>query len=355
MLCYPKYCEVCYDTDVDKLQRCDECKYASFCRGKCETKAAADPDIHQKYCREKKIAFLFNGDMNFEKIFNHVPQPFQFAEFLTKNYKNCNLFTLIEHLSGRTFIKNPENREEMKSFGTVCQYNYTATILFALQKANLLNPDREQLHIDIIGVKSEEFYINEATCALFYMAMPKLTYLRIALFGPDLITESACNRIVFHGRVLKLLYFKTTYELSMLNPESEFMICFNSDIGKLRECLIRDLPWDPNIQWVNGLKKIFSQRRPFAFTSFTKKEFNDDILNVKRVAEVLDLDEELTGVYYGKNYFKELRPLLQYPIGPEKLPVRYANEFLCVMNWKDNLGAEFNRLKSIFENITKVK
>lgn len=359
MLSYPKYCEVCFETNPSKLERCPDCKCSSFCeRRECQTIAAANPNIHKKYCKEKKITFWCNRDiLSFEKVFDKLPEPLQLTEFFQTNPKDCDVFTLIEHLSGKTFIKTPENQEEMKSFATVCQFNYTATLMYALHKANLLQPDREMLSIDIVGVKAEEFYFNEETCGLFFAFMPKLRYLRIDLIGPELITKSSSKEMNFFGRTVKLVYFQKVYERCIIMPKADFIMCFNCGFDEfVPERSYKLFSVTPGIiletPWVHGLEKILNQKVPFAFTQCTRKDFDDDVDFLKAMANYMEVNDDLTGVFFGRNCFKDAKIIFQVKKSAEE-SVHYGNEFMCVMNWKENLEGEFDRLKTIFEKATE--
>lgn len=341
LLSYPKYCEVCYETDPMKLTRCPGCKFSAFCKdGDCQVKAVDNPSIHTKYCSEKKIAFLCHRDAKYEKIFTEMPTPLNYEEFL-QIYPNRNLFTLIEHLSGKTFIQKPLNRLEMVSFATVCQFNFTATIINALSHANLLHPDRECLHIHIVGAKYEETYFDGNTCCLFYVFMPKLHSLKINLIGPELSPPSSrTEEVDSFGRTVKIGYHKMFYENFTAGPNPDFIICFN--------CGFSEEPYSEDTNWARGVRKILSRGIPFAFTSYTKSELFDEIDFVRRVAAQLNVFDLITGVFVGDNDFKDLRPFQNFDKASDE-PLYYGNQKLCVMSWKEYLGEEeFVRLKLLF-------
>lgn len=354
---YPKYCEVCYETDPNKLTRCLGCKFSAFCKeGDCQTKAAADLNIHQKYCAQKKIALLCHRDCKYEEVFKEMPTPLNFQDFLKKN-PNGNLFTLISQITGKTFIQNPKNRQEMVSYATVCQFNFTSTILNALQVADLLQPDRESLYIHIIGAKHEETYFDSNTCCLFYICMPKLHSLKITLIGPELSPpRSRTEEIDCFGKTVKIGYHKMFYE-DFRGPKPDFLICFNCGFSEepwgdqlfpnFPTCQAV-MPWTQDTDWVRGLKKILNLRIPFAFTSYTKTELIDEIHFVRRVAEHLKVYDKLTGVFLGENDFKDMRPFQNFDKAADE-PLYYGNQMLCVLSWKDILGEDFVRFKYFFE------
>ncbi|XP_063702425.1 uncharacterized protein LOC134832361 [Culicoides brevitarsis] len=326
LLSYPKYCEVCYETDPYKLIRCPDCKFSSFCKdGECQATSAADPNIHKKYCEQKKIAFLCKSQIKYEKVFESLPEPTSFKEFLFEN-PSRDLFTLIEHLTDKKFTKNPSNPEEMIPFVTICQFTFTATILLALQKVKLLQPDRESLCIDIVGANYEETYFNDDTCSLFFAFMPKLHSLKINLIGPE-VTSSRTEDLNCFGKTVKMSCHKVPYEY-YTGPPPDFIICFN--------CGFSEEPYEDNEEtsWVRGVSAIIKKEVPFAFTTYTASELTDEIQFVHRAAEKLNVKDNLAEIYKGANDFNDLRPYQNFDKASDER-LYYANRKLCVMSWKD--------------------
>lgn len=342
---FPKFCEACYETDPNKLQRCGACKFASFCKeGDCQLKAEANPDIHTKYCADKKIAFLCYRDYKYKNVFTKMPKPLNFAKFLESNSVNCNLFTLIEHITGKKFIRNPANREEMNSCATVCQFTFTASIIYALEKANLLDPERESLNIHIVGAQNELDLFDKTTYGLFYVFLPNLNSLKISFVGPDIYYPASLSAEVdFFGKTINVDFCKMFYE-DFPRPKPDFVMCFGSGFN--------DYHWEgpgtPDTDWVRGMKKILRHRVPFAFTTFIKAEIIDDARFVKRVAQHINVYQDLTGTVLGPNPFQDVRPFQNADPSSDE-PLLYANQRICVMSWKELLGPEFVHQKAKFD------
>lgn len=355
---FPKYCQVCYETDPSKLKRCPECKFSSFCKeGDCQVKAEANPDIHKKYCADKKIAFLCRRDYQFQTIFKMMPKTLSLTTFFQSNPENtCDIFKLIEHISGEKFIRHPENRKDMDSCSTVCQFTFTASIIYALEKAKLLNENRKSLNIHIVGAQNETDCFTKDTLGLFYVFLPKLESFKISFIGPDMIPIRQSEEIDFHGRTIKVEYCFSFYE-DFPKPKPDFIMCLNSGFNDYPwgENPIPDMPrfytlepGTPDTDWVRGMKKILKHRVPFAFTTFIKAEIYDDATFVKRVAEHMNVYKDLTGVVLGPNPFMDLRPFQNADLSSEE-PLLYANQRICVVNWKEFLGEDFKDLKTEFE------
>ncbi|XP_063700746.1 uncharacterized protein LOC134831040 [Culicoides brevitarsis] len=356
---FPKYCEVCYETDPFKLKTCSGCKNSSFCKtGDCQMKAEADPNIHEKYCPEKKLAFMCRRDFKFKEIFKSLPETMDFGEFLANN-PECNLFTLIEKVADKKFVRRPENIKQMESYSTVCQFNFTATIIYALHKARLLHPDREMLKIHLVGVQNEISQFCKETMGLFFVFLPHLQSIKLALIGPEMdVPGVGKQEIDFFGRSVEISYHPMFYE-DFSGDKPDLIMCLNSGFndyswGKTpvphmkRHYVV--FPGTPDTDWVRGMKKILKQKVPFAFTTFIAAEIYDDAWFVKRVAEKMNVYRDLVGVEIGKNPFQDLKPFLHTDfLTDEKL--LYANQRICVMNWKENIGEEFVELKKEFEKI----
>lgn len=280
-------------------------------------------------------------DIVYEKVFTELPPPARFEDFLKDDH---GLFSLIEHLSQKEFNHNPTTRKEMTSFVTVSQFSFTATILHALSKANLLHPDRESLYIDIVGAKYEETYFSDETCSLFYIFMPKLHSLKINLIGPELTPPRIRTEDVnCFGKTTKIGYYKMFYEDFRRGPKPDFIMCFN--------CGFSETTWlveEPS--WVRGIRKILRNGVPFAFTSYTSSELADEIEFMGRVMDEMKLRKEVTGVFIGDNPFKDLRPFQNFDRFISAEPLFYGNQKLCVMNWKNIVGEEeFERCKINFD------
>uniref|UniRef100_A0A336M9H3 CSON012931 protein n=1 Tax=Culicoides sonorensis TaxID=179676 RepID=A0A336M9H3_CULSO len=356
-----KHCEVCYETDIRKLMRCAGCKYASFCNeGDCKETSKNNPEIHSKLCPEYKLALLVHRESDFETVFDTKKLPTKnFTEFYKEHQANMNLFTLIEQLSGKKFNKSPSTRLEMDSFTTVCQFTFTATLLNALDGAKLLQPDRESLNIHIVGAKQEETYFTVDSCSLFYIFMPKLHSLKITLIGPEITLPS--YTIECFGRIVKLTTKKMFYENFHDNASKpDFIMCFNCGFseepwgvpfeipGFMTQHILMPHMQHPDTSWVRGLRKILSHKVPFAFTSYTKSELEDEMVFMRRVAEHVGVYDQLTGVQLGRNAFKDLRPMQNCDKTAEE-KLFYGNCQMCVMNWKHILRDEFSYFKHTFE------
>lgn len=343
MITYPKYCDVCYETNPQKLVRCPGCKYSSVCReGECQAKMVADLDIHKKYCEDKKLAFLCHTDYAKEPIFTEMPQPLNFDEYLENNSKDCDLFTLMEFVSGKKFVKKPENRETFKSFATICHFSYTATLIFALKYAKLLTPDRKTLHLHIVGAQHEINFFTRDTCALFYVFMPKLESLKISFIGPSIPHPASFScEIDCFDKTIEINYCKLYYE-DFRGPRPDFIMCFNKHWTKHEwgDWLIPSkptflLPWTPDTSWVRGVRKILSYKVSFAFTNYKYTNLFLDSHFLNSVAHHKEIDvTQLYGNIAGVNDFRDSRPFLNHDKTYDE-PLFYWNQYIFVLSWRE--------------------
>lgn len=349
MITLPKFCDVCYETNPQKLVRCPTCKYSSVCReAECQA-TVSKSNVHKIYCEEKKLAFLCHTDYTKEPIFSEMPKPLNYGDYLKKNRKDLDLFTLIEFVSGKKFDKNkkPENRKEFNSFVTICHFSYTATIIRALDEAQLLKPDRETLSLHIVGAQHENDVFTRDTCTLFYVFMPMLKSLRISIIGPKIPhPASFSSEIDCFGKTINIDYCKVYYE-DFEGPKPDFIMSFNNHFSKEpwdghTIVNIQGIPlekekivtrWTPNTKWVRGVRKIWSYKVPIACTSYRFENIMNDVFFMHNVARHKNIDiSRVYGDELGDNIFRDPRPFLNHDKKYIEQLLRY-NQYIFVLNW----------------------